>query len=326
MSDLSKEKLIEIHYFMTLSRLLDECLIQIYKKGQGYFWVGAPGEEALGVPLGLLVQKGRGLNFDWLYLHYRCTGTVVSMGLDTKNAIRQMMSRKTDPFTGGRNFVHHYCIPEWNIPPVTSVVEMQHSIAIGTAYAQFSTDAITIVTGGDAGTAMPDFATSLIWSSRPHCFLPLLIIVLNNQWGISTHYSSQHGGKSISERAQAFGIQTYRVDGNDPIKSYLILKKSMDYVRKKRKPALVEAQVSRLYGHSSSSGAVYVDSEKCCLKNFESYLVKKKILKQAQITNIRNRILKKLKQESAEVILEEEPSDIWSYVYANKESADWRQF
>ena len=327
---LSKKTLIQIHQSMVTARLLDEQLIHIYKKGQGYFWIGSPGEEGFSAPLGLLVKKGQGLDFDWLHLHYRCTGTVIAMGLKTIDALRLMMSKKTDPFTGGRNFVHHYNFPEWNIPPITSAIETQYSIALGTARAQAQNKAqgITIATGGDAGTALGDFASSLVWSSRPALNLPLLIIVLNNRWGISTDYDSQHGEKKIYLRAKAFGIKTYEVNGNDPIQSYLVLKESLNYVRENKKPAVIEAHVSRLYGHSSASGAAKVTNEPCCLKNFEAYLTQNNILSEKQISIFYEQIRQKLNQESKKVFMEENPSpkSVWNFVYADNENADWRKF
>lgn len=72
--------------------------------------------------------------------------------------------------------------------------------------------------GGDAGTAEADFATCLIWSSRPGNELPLLMIVTNNGYGISTPASSQHGEKNIADRAKAFGIKSHTADGNNPKK------------------------------------------------------------------------------------------------------------
>ena len=327
MNFLSQETLKEIHYQMVSSRLLDERMIQIFKKRRGYFWVGAPGEEAFGVSLGRLIKKGRGIEHDWLHLHYRCTGILLAMGLNTKEALRQMMSRKTDPFTGGKNFVHHYCIPEWNIPPISSVVEIQHSMALGTAQAQKNASGISIVTGGDAGTALADFSTSLIWASRPSNFLPLLIIVMNNKFGISTSFKEQHSEKHITDRAKAFGIKTYNVNGNDVEESYLALKESIDYVRKNRKPVLLEAEVSRLYGHSSSSGASYDPSQACPLKIFEQKLMQKKILSQEKIEKTHKDIFAQLKQEELEVSKEPEPDEsVWSHIYANNENADWRNF
>ena len=317
---------------MVLSRFLDEQLIQLFKKNEAPFWIGSPGQEATEIPLGLLIRKGRGLPYDWLHLHYRCGATVVAMGLEPEKIIRFMMNKKTEPFTGGRNFIHHYSIPEWNIPPVSSIVECQHSLALGTAHAQTqnskASTAITVVTGGDAGTALADFATSLVWSSRPSNPLPLLILVFNNQVGISTDYKSQHAEKSITDRAKAFGIKYGVIDGNNIIESYVSLEESIDYIRKNRRPVLLEARVSRLYGHSSSSGAQYDDSQECCIKNFEHYLLKNKISDKSEIQNTRKKIQQQLKEIIKKVRSENDytKDSIWSYIYSHNENADWRKF
>ncbi len=75
---------------------------------------------------------------------------------------------------------------------------------------------ITIVQGGDAGTAEGDFSTCLVWSSRPGHELPCLMIVANNHWGISTPASEQHAEKHIADRGKPFGIKSAVIDGNDP--------------------------------------------------------------------------------------------------------------
>ena len=327
--NLSSDFLLKMYHLMIKARLIDEQLIQLFKKNEAPFWVGSPGQEALEIPLGLLVNKGQGLSHDWLHLHYRCTGTVVAMGLESEKIIEFMMNKKTEPFTGGRNFTHHYSIPEWNIPPVSSVVECQHSLAIGTARAQSQEKkSITIVTGGDAGTALGDFSTSLIWSSRPAHPLPLLILVMNNRFGISTDYESQHAEKSITDRAKAFGIQCAHIDGNNPIESYLTLKENMEYIRKKRKPVLIEASVSRLYGHSSSSGAQYDSSQTCCINQFEKYLIKNKISDESFFKKTKKEIQDQLKKEISKLRSKQSETEdsIWSFIYARNENADWRKF
>ena len=328
---MTSKHLLKMHRLMVLSRTLDEQLIQLFKKNKGHFWVGSPGQEATEVPLGLLIRKGQGLSYDWLHFHYRCSATVVALGLEPEKIVEFMMNKKTEPFTGGRNFVHHYSIPEWNIPPVSSIVECQHSLALGTAHAQAqdpNSSAISIVTGGDAGSALGDFATSLVWSSKPSRPLPLLILVFNNQFGISTDYNSQHSEKSIADRAKAFGIRHGFINGNDPIESYLSLKEHIDYIRKNRRPVLLEAKVSRLYGHSSSSGAQYEPSQVCCIQNFEKHLLKNKIIDDSGIQKIRKEILQKIKEAIQKVKTKDDSAkdSIWSYIYAHNENADWRNF
>jgi 2-oxoisovalerate dehydrogenase E1 component alpha subunit len=147
-------------------------------------------------------------------------------------------------------------------------------------------DGITIVTGGDAGTAEGDFASCLVWSTRPGNELPVLIIVMNNGWGISTPARSQHGEKHIIDRGKAFGIPGEVVDGNDPVASWAALQRAMDYCRSERRPYMLEAQVSRLYGHSSSSGALRVKEEPDCIELFEHKLAEAHILDQGEMDRI----------------------------------------
>lgn len=316
-SRLAPEVLLKIHDLMLKTRVLEERLIKMQKQGDGYFWIGGPGEEAFNVPLGLLVNKGKGLEHDYLHLHYRSSGTLLAMGADPVDAMRQMKNTATDPYSGGRNFAGHYSVRDWNVVPVTSPIEVQFSMAPGTAMAQkrFGGRGITIVQGGDAGTAEGDFATCLVWCSRPGAEVPLLMIVTNNQWGISTAAATQHGDRCIADRGKAFGIKTMVIDGNDPESAYFAIKEAMDYVRTERKPLLMEAMVSRLYGHSSASGANFVDAEVDCLTRFEGKLEKAGLLTRAQADELRARMTQELLDASKRV--REEPQPVGSTIYEN---------
>jgi 2-oxoisovalerate dehydrogenase E1 component alpha subunit len=326
---LERSLLLQMHDLMVKSRVLEERLIKIYKSGEGYFWIGGPGEEAFGVALGLLVHKGHGVLHDYLHLHYRCTPTLVALGMPMVDSIRMMMNRQTDRCSGGRNFSNHYCFPEWNVVPVSSPIEVQYSMAIGTAHVQrrTKTDAITIVTGGDAGTAEGDFASCLVWATRPGAELPMLITVQNNRWGISTNYASQHGEECIADRGKAFGMKTASINGNDPVEAYVQLEKLMDYVREERKPVLLEAKVSRLYGHSSASGANPEEGDDC-LRLFEQMLVGEGVLKKADASDIWEKYENEARQAQEMIRAEPAPSaeSIGDHYFADGETGDWRKF
>ncbi|AFE08196.1 thiamine pyrophosphate-dependent dehydrogenase E1 component subunit alpha [Corallococcus sp. CA054B] len=319
---LPREQLIRIHDLMVKARVLEERLIQMYKQGHGYFWIGGPGEEAFNVPLGLLMKVGEGPAYDYLHAHYRQSATLLAMGEEPIGALRQMKNTATDPYSGGRNFAGHFSRRSKNIAPVTSPIEVQYAIAPGTAMAQkrHGGDGITIVTGGDAGTAEGDFASCLIWSSRPANPLPILIIVTNNKWGISTTSDGQHGETNISDRARAFNIQAKTINGNDPVESYQELQAAMEYVRKERKPFFIEARVSRLYGHSSASGANFVNEEQDCLRLFEARLEQEGVLSREQMDEARNRYSEELAAAARTVRDEPQPSgdSIWEHIYAEK--------
>jgi 2-oxoisovalerate dehydrogenase E1 component alpha subunit len=321
-TQLSAELSLRIHELMLKSRVLEDRLITMYRQGDGYFWIGGPGEEAFNVPLGLLVDKGEGVEHDYLHLHYRSAATLLAMGADPIDSLRQMKNVATDPYSRGRNFAGHYSIRKWNVAPVSSPIEVQFSIAPGTAMAQRAAKAkgITIVQGGDAGTAEGDFATCLVWSSRKGSELPILIIVTNNQYGISTPWEGQHGEARVSDRGKAFGMQTATIDGNDVETSWFALKKAMDYVRTERKPYLLEAMVSRLNGHSSASGANFVKDEVDCLARFEQKLEDRKLLARHQMDEMRARFTQELLEASKKVREEPQPQGetIWDYVFADK--------
>lgn len=326
---LPKEKLLEIHNLMVKSRVLEERLIKIYKTGDAFFWIGGPGEEAFGVPLGMLANKGQGKDHDYMHLHYRCTPTLVALGMPMIDSIRLIMNKATDISTGGRNFSNHYSYPEWNVMPVTSPIEVQYQTAIGTAWAQRRDGAkgITVVSGGDAGTAEGDFASCLVWASRPGNELPLLITVQNNRWGISTAYETQHGETYIADRGKAFNMKTMVINGNDPIESYLKLSEAMEYIRKENKPVVLEASTSRLYGHSSADGANRRD-EPCCIEMFEEKLMDLGLLSKKDIENIRSGYEAEAKQAMDQARTEPDPiaESIWDHVYKDSENADWRRF
>ena len=303
---------------MIKARVLEERLIKMNKAGQGFFWLGGPGEEAFNVPLGLLIHKGEGLDYDFLHFHYRQAATLLAMGTNIIDPIRQMHNTSTDPYSGGRNFVNHFSIKKWNVTPVSSPIEVQYAIAIGTGVAQarHGGKGITLVTGGDAGTAEGEFASCLIWASRKGKELPILIIVTNNQWGISTPYPEVHSDTSIAQRAEGLGIKNAIVDGNDAEASYQIISEAMTYVRKERKPFLIEARVSRLYGHSSASGANWI-AEEDCIARFEKTLLQEKLIKKDSAQKMRDQYEAETRAALQKVLSEPKPEGhtIFDHIY-----------
>jgi 2-oxoisovalerate dehydrogenase E1 component alpha subunit len=318
---LGAAQLLKIHELMVRARLLEERLIKMSKGGDGFFWIGGPGEEAFNVPLGLQVKKGHGVNHDFLHLHYRSSAIVLAMGAEPIGALRQMRSVATDPYSKGRNFVNHYAIPEYNVVPVSPTIETQYSTAIGTGIAQAraKTDAVTIVNGGDAGTAEGDFHSCLVWSNRPVLPLPILIVVVNNGWGISTKGETQHGEARISDWAKAFpGMPGKTIDGNDVVESWNALTEALAYVRKHRKPYLLEARCSRLYGHSSSSGANRIP-EADCIEILEKNMVSRGLAKADAFKKVWEREAAALDAAHQQVKKEPFPetASVWEDVFAD---------
>jgi 2-oxoisovalerate dehydrogenase E1 component alpha subunit len=318
---LPAETCLHIHQIMVRARTMEERMIKMSKSGQGFFWIGGPGEEAFNTCLGLLVKKGEGPQFDYLHLHYRNSACLVAMGMTVLDGIRQMAMKVTDPHSMGRNFSSHFARKDWNILPVKSVIQSQFVIAPGTARVQkrLGGEGITIVIGGDAGTAEGDFASCMVWSTRPGNELPVLMIVTNNGWGISTPASTQHGEQHITDRGRAFGIQGEVVNGNDPIASWHALQRAMGYVRNMRRPYMLEARLSRLHGHSSSSGAARVANEPDCIALLEKKLLDAGVIDRPAIAKIHEMAEHEAEQALEQALREPDPTpdDVPRHTYAD---------
>ena len=310
---------LQIHRLMVRSRVMEERMIKMSKSGESYFWIGGPGEEAFNICLGLQVKMGQGPAFDFLHLHYRSSATMLAMGMDVIDAIRQMGMTATDPFSAGRNFPSHFSRKAWNVVPVSSVIEVQFAMAPGTALVQkrHGSDGVSIVVGGEAGSAEGDFATCMLWSSRPGNELPVLMVTMNNGWGISTSYASQHSSKHSIDRGQAFGIPGEVVDGNDPVASWFAVERAMEHCRTERKPFMIEAMVSRMYGHSSSSGAPRSHDADCIAK-FEDKLLSAGLLDQDSIDLIHEQAKEEADAAVVQAMQEPKPQaeDVMKFTYA----------
>src|SRR5436190_8379944 len=99
---LSRERCLEIFRVMVRTRAMEERTIKMSKSGEGFFWIGGPGEEAFNACLGLQVKKGEGPAFDFLLLKYRNSAAMIAMGMELIDNIRQMGMRWSDPFSAGR--------------------------------------------------------------------------------------------------------------------------------------------------------------------------------------------------------------------------------
>ena len=324
---LDQSTLKRIYDLMVKSRVLEERLIRMYKQSDGYFWIGGPGEEAFNVILGMLLKKGQGLDYDYLHLHYRSAAIMTAMGMEPLDAFRQMKNVASDPFSGGRNFSNHFSRKEWNVVPVSSTIETQYSTAIGTAIGQTKKGCtgITIVNGGDAGTAEGDFASCLVWSARPNAELPILIIASNNEWGISTAANTQRGDRQILERAKAFGIRAKAINGNDVEECYAEISQALNFVRTERKPYFIEARVSRLYGHSSATGCNFISEEIDPLAVYENQLESAKVLSRSEMEALREKYNSEMLILSQQVKQEAMPdgSTIYDHIYLGQKGRYW---
>ena len=144
------------------------------------------------------------------------------------------------------------------------------------------------------------------------------MLVTNNHWSISTPERQMHGDPSIAGRAAPYGIKAEVVDGNDPIATWHAIDRAMKYCRRERKPFVLEAMVSRLHGHSSSSGAMRNWAEADCLSLFEQKLIDAGATDVHQVKSLKEEAKHEADEAVVEVMQEPRPTkdDVLTHTYA----------
>jgi 2-oxoisovalerate dehydrogenase E1 component len=179
----------------------------------------------------------------------------------------------------------------------------QMGIADGIGLAEKLTDTgkTTLVFSGDGASSEGDFHEALnvaaVWD------LPVIFVVENNGYGLSTPSNQQFRFKSFTEKGPGYGIEAIKIDGNNILEVYNEISRIARKVRKSKKPVLVEAITFRMRGHEEASGTKYVPkelmeqwAEKDPIKNYEKYLVNKKHADNEVIEKIRNEIKEEIEE------------------------------
>jgi 2-oxoisovalerate dehydrogenase E1 component len=171
----------------------------------------------------------------------------------------------------------------------------QLAIADGVALAHKlrKEDKVSLAFSGDGGTSEGDFHealnTAAVWD------LPVIFIIENNGYGLSTPVSEQYRCKDLVDKAKGYGMEGVKIDGNDILAVYDTIRGVRDYCIREQKPYLVECMTFRMRGHEEASGTRYVPPElfetwsrKDPVKNYEDWLLAQQVLTPAAIESIRH--------------------------------------
>jgi 2-oxoisovalerate dehydrogenase E1 component len=250
-SELTRDDLIRAFRLMYLSRRIDDREILLKRQNRIFFQVSGAGHECIGVAAGMALRPGH----DWFYPYYRDRGLALALGVTAEEMFLQAVGAAADPASGGRQMPSHWSSPELHIVTGSSPTGTQFVQAMGCAHATLlldpGSDPITLVTTGDGATSEGEFWVSLNIACLDR--LPLLYIVEDNGYAISTPIEHQTAGGSISKLVRSFpGLHVLNCDGTDFIESYDTVAEAAAWVRQRKGPALVHATVTRPYSHSLS--------------------------------------------------------------------------
>ena len=318
---LSDEQLKTIFRNMLLQRQLDNRGFQLNRQGKVPFALGSEGHEALQAGAAMAFERGK----DILAPYYRDLGLAIGIGLDPYEIMLSIFARAED-HNGGRQFPNHYSSKRAGLMSFSSILAAHIPHAVGAAYAlkyRGETGRVVLVTCGDGTTSEGEWHESMNFAAIHQ--LPLVMLVENNQWAISTPLSMQMAEPNIYKRAEGYGMPGEQFDGFDPIVSYAAVKRAMDRARSGGGPSIVEGVCYRFLAHSTDDNDMTYRTKDEVSEHrkhdpvplFENVLLDAGVVSAAEIDAMKKDVLRETNEatDKAEAMPYPEPSDLYENVY-----------
>ncbi len=286
--ELSNDHLLKLYKEILLPRMVEEKMLVLLRQGKISKWFSGIGQEAVSVGVSMGLQSN-----DYILPMHRNLGVFTSRNVPLFNLFCQFQG-KASGFTKGRDRSFHFGTNEHHIVGMISHLGSQMGVADGIALGEKlkTSNQITAVFSGDGGSSEGDFHESInvaaVWD------LPVMIIIENNGYGLSTPSSQQFKFNSFVDKAKGYGIKGIQLDGNNVLEVYNGIVQAAEKIRKNHQPILVECMTFRMRGHEEASGTKYVPKElmekwakKDPIENYEKYLLKEKVITTSEIEKIK---------------------------------------
>ncbi|MBM4175272.1 MAG: tungsten formylmethanofuran dehydrogenase [Ignavibacteria bacterium] len=248
---LTKQELTSVMRTMLLSRAMDEKILRLLKQGKMFFHIGCAGHEAIQIAVAKALRPGT----DWAFPYYRGLAFSLAIGIKPEEIFLHQFGKADDPFTGGRQMPGHYSSLSLNVPTQSSPTGSQYLQSVGCALASVRTGKkeVTVVSSGEGATSQGEFHEAVNWASREK--LPVIFLIENNRWAISVPVENQTAGEggSIAEMTKGYkNLFRQQIDGTNYLECNSAAVAAVKYSRNMQGPSLIEADVVRLFPHSSS--------------------------------------------------------------------------
>ena len=288
---LTDQSLIDLYKSLVYPRLIEEKMLLLLRQNKISKWFSGIGQEAISVGLTKVLE------FDeYILPMHRNLGVFTTRGIPLQRLFSQWQG-KMNGFSKGRERSFHFGTNEFRIVGMISHLGPQLGVADGIALANKlkKEKHITAVFTGDGGTSEGDFHEAVnvaaVWG------LPVLFVIENNGYGLSTPTSEQFTFDSFVVKGPAYNINAYSIDGNNILEVFHKITEIKEEILRTGKPVILECKTFRMRGHEESSGTKYVPKKllddwqkKDPVENFESYLVKEKVLTNDEINKIKKEI------------------------------------
>ncbi|MCB9308405.1 MAG: dehydrogenase [Lewinellaceae bacterium] len=305
---LSEATLLHLYEQLVKPRLIEEKMLNLLRQGRISKWFSGIGQEAISVGAACAL-----LPDETIFTMHRNLGVFTARDMPLDRLFCQWQGKRMG-YTKGRDRSFHFGAPEHHIVGMISHLGPQLSLAAGVAMAHKlrKEGRVSLAFTGEGGTSQGEFHEALnvasVWK------LPVIFLIENNGYGLSTLPSEQYACKSLTDRAKGYGMQGIQIDGNNIIEVYNTIKNLAEEMRTNPEPVLLECMTFRMRGHEEASGTKYVPKEmmeawaqKDPIENYERWLLSEGILSPERQQNIREQYKKEILQGVERMFSEPEP-------------------
>jgi 2-oxoisovalerate dehydrogenase E1 component len=328
--NLSNEQLIHFYRELLWPRMIEEKMLVLLRQGRISKWFSGIGQEAIATGVVLALDED-----EWIMPLHRNLGVFTGRNMPLHKLFTQWQGGR-EGYSKGRERSFHFGSKQHHICGMISHLGPQLAIADGVALAHRlkKENKVSVAFTGEGGTSEGDFHEALnvaaVWD------LPVIFLIENNGYALSTPTSEQYRSISLVDRARGYGMEGVTIDGNNILTVYDTIKGVREYCLKNQKPYLVECLTFRMRGHEEASGTKYVPPKlfeiwqlKDPVSKFEEYLKSIQVLSDDDIDEIKNEFKEKIEDElkiaskakPIEADTDEELQDVYAASGVRRESS-----
>jgi len=291
--ELTRRQYLDLYYYMRLNRAVEDTMVKLFRQNKivgGLY--SSLGQEAISVGSAYALEKK-----DWLAPMIRNIGALLVKGVPPRDIFMQHMAKYDSPTKGKDGTSHFGDLDNLHIVSPISMLGDLIPVMTGVAMAgrYLGQKIVTMTWIGDGGSSTGVFHEGLNFAATQKA--PFVLILENNLWAYSTPVGKQVPLKNLADRAKAYGIDSYIVDGNDVVAMYSTAKEAVERARAGEGPILIEAKTFRRLGHAQHDPAEYVPKEMRAyweardpITLYEKYLAGEKLLDAKNKKEIEDRI------------------------------------